>query len=297
VVFACFLVGRWARPVLQPWAAAAVLLLLSLNVFDPGGDVSVGDVVFPTLITAAPWLLGLVVQLTANRAERATSYAAELTDSRLHDLQRATDEERLRIARELHDLVAHHLSGVSLQAQVARRHAQAGAVVSVGELTAIEEAARAALTDLRRVLGVLRPAAGEPATTPSEGLTDLDDLLTRCRRAGQNVQIEVVGTPRELAPALSLVAYRVLQEALTNARRHGARGTTSVRLEWLESRLNVRVSNPCTEGRSRGHGHGLLGITERVRLFGGIAAAGPSHGTWNVEVTFPIPAQVPELTS
>jgi signal transduction histidine kinase len=295
LVLACFLVGRWARPVLQPWAAAGVLLLIALNVIDPGDDVSVGDVVFPTLLTAAPWLLGLAVQLSSHRADRATSYAAALTNRHEQDVHRATDQERLRIALELHDLVAHHLSGLSLQTQVIRRRVEAGGSATPGELTAIEESARSALIDLRRVLGVLRATEGPP-TAPQESLADLDELIEHCRHAGQTVRVETVGTPRELPLALSLVAYRVLQEALTNARRHGNGRPTSLRLEWQDGRLVLLLSNPYDVQRPVSPGHGLIGLAERARLFGGTVTTLGSSGVWTVEVTLPTPDPVPEAT-
>jgi signal transduction histidine kinase len=295
VVGACFLVGRWARLALQPWAAAGVLLLLSLNVVDPGGGVSVGDVAFPVFFTAGPWLLGLAVQLSTHRADRATGYAAELTETRHEEIRRATDEERLRIAHELHDIVAHHLSGVSLQAQVARRRVEAGGAVSSAELAALEETARAALADLRRLLGVLRPVDGEAETAPQESLADLEDLLERSRRAGQDVHLDVDGSPRALPPAPSLVVYRVLQEALTNARRHGGHGPTTVQLCWLNGVLEVRVSNPYAGHEMAAAGHGRLGMAERARLFGGTVTTTTDGGRWTVVVRLPTPDPVPEV--
>jgi signal transduction histidine kinase len=290
VMLASFEVGRWGRLTVQPWAGAGVLLLLSVNVVQPGGGTSVGDAAFPILLTAGPWLLGLAVQLSARRERRAVSYTAELTDRRQDDIRRATDQERLRIAHELHDVVAHHLSGVSLQAQVARRRVEAGGEVSPAELAVIEQAARSALADLRRVLGVLRPTT-DPAgvAAPAETLADLDELVEQCRRAGQDIRVRTLGTPRELPPALSLVAYRILQEALTNARRHGQSKPTSVQVQWLPGRLAMTVSNPY-DGTPAEVGHGRLGMAERAKLFGGSLTTTASDGTWTVDVVLPTPA-------
>lgn len=295
VVWSCFLVGRWASPNHQPWAAAAVLLLLSTNVFQPDRDLSAADVVFPTLLTAAPWLLGLAVQLAARRADRASAYADELANTRHEDIRRATDEERLRIAHELHDVVAHNMSALSLQAQVARRRLEAGGVVTASDLTALEETARLAMTDLRRLLGVLRPTAGTTEMSPSEGIEDLESLLVRLGHAGQEVQLSVRGEPRALPPALSLVVYRIVQEGLSNARRHGDIGPARVGLDWGADRLVVWVRNPFSGSEVPEPGHGRLGMAERARLFGGAVSARCGGGTWCLEASLPTPVYAEQV--
>ena len=296
VIWACFAVGRWAGLRRQPWAAAAVLLLLSTNVLEPGRDVSTADVVFPTIFTAAPWLLGLAMQLTARRAERAASYADRLVSSRHEDIRRATDDERLRIAHELHDVIAHDLSALSLRAQVARRRLESGGTVDAADLAALEHAARAAMDDLRRVLGVLRPVGGPPGTGPGEGLADLPALLEDCRAMGQQVRYAVTGTPRDVPPALSLVAHRIVQEALTNARRHGTPGATTLRLDWDEHELRIGVRNPCA-GTDAAPGHGRLGMQERARLFGGSLVSQRDGDTWVLEARLPTPAPARSVVS
>lgn len=292
LIGSCFAVGRWAGLRRQPWAAAAVLLLISSNVLEPGRDVSTADVVFPTVFTAAPWLLGLAMQLTARRAEHAASYADRLVWSRHEDIRRATDEERLRIAHELHDVIAHDLSALSLRAQVARRRLESGGTVDADDLAALERAARGAMTDLRRVLGVLRPTGGAPDTGPGEGLADLPALLADCRAMGQEVRYDVTGSARDVPPALSLVAYRIVQEALTNARRHGARGATTLRLDWDEHELRIGVLNPCAEAGGR-PGHGARGMQERARLFGGSVQTHRDRDTWVLEARLPTPTPAP----
>ena len=296
LVWACFSVGRHARLTRQPWAAAAVLLLLSANASQAGREIGVADVVFPALFTAAPWLLGLTMQLTAQRAEHAASYAESVVSSRHEDIRRATDEERLRIAHELHDVVAHNMSAMSLQAQVARRKLEAGETVTSGDLSEMEESARLAMTDLRRLLGVLRPSAGEPDTTPSESLDDLPELIEHCRHAGQEVRVKTRGTPRSLPPALSLVAYRIIQEALSNARRHGERGHASVALTWDEGALAIRVTNPFAGDVTPEPGHGRLGMVERARLFGGTVSVDCADGIWLVDASLPTPVTAAEVS-
>jgi signal transduction histidine kinase len=293
VVYSCFVVGRYARLRHQPWAAAAVLLLLSVNVTAPGDDVVVADVVFPVLFTAAPWLLGLSVQLAGRRERAAVRFAGEVDDQLAAEVRRAATEERLRIAQEFHDVVAHDISGLSLQAQVARRRAEAGDETTVEELRAIERSAQQAMTDLRRLLGVLRPQGENTPLSPHEGIDDVAELVRRASRLGQRVELDIIGTPREVPPALSLAAYRIVQEAVTNARRHGLAGVTRVQVQWYEDRLGLRVRNP-VDPRTDGNiaGHGVSGMEERARLFGGSAGVFHDAGQWRVEVELPTPRSV-----
>lgn len=291
LVYACYLVGRHASMRMQPWAGAGVLLLLSLNVIG-AEPVAAADVVFPVLLTAGPWLLGLSVQVAERRERSAIRYALALEGTRGDDVRRATLEERLRIAQELHDVVTHAMSGISLQAQVARRTAESGHTVSVASLRSIEHAAQQAMSDLRRLLGVLRPTSDAAATRPREGLEQIDALVGSARGVGQDVRLTVLGQPRTLPPALSVAAFRILQEALTNARRHGSPGPVRIDLEWEQELLTLRVENPTAIKESpREPGHGLAGIDERVRMFGGHSEVveDPRRRTWTLRVDLPAP--------
>jgi signal transduction histidine kinase len=290
LVLACFQIGRDAPLRRQPWAGAVVLLLLSTNLLEPERDVQAADVVFPVLLTAGPWLLGLAVQLARRREQDAVRLAGDLADSRDEELRRATTEERLRIARELHDVVAHAISGLSLQAQLARRRAEAGKAVDVAQMRDIEQGAQQAMQDLRRLVGLLRPEDEEEPLQP-ESLDDLTTLVARELRLGQRVDIHTSGQPRQLPPALSAAAYRIVQETLTNARRHGSGGTT-VELDWRDASLGIGVHNRVTDGSDIVAGHGLTGIGERARLFGGHADAGRHGDEWWVTVELPTPQPV-----
>lgn len=295
VVHGSFLTGRHALLRHQPWAAAGVLLLLSANLVEPGRDTTAADAVFPVLLTAAPWLLGLTVQLAAGREQAAVLRAGELDDTRQQEVRRATTEERLRIAQELHDVVAHEISGLSLQTQVLRRRAEAGGEVGAGDLGDLERTARAAMTDLRGLLGVLRPLAESPPLDPADGLEDLPALVARANDLGHRVRLSETGAPRPLPPVVSAAAYRIVQESLTNARRHGLPGTTSVEVDWRDSELRLLVRNPASPDPATGSGHGLPGIRERARLLGGEAVAGHAHGEWRVAVTLPTPVPVRQV--
>ena len=289
LVLASYGVGRHAALGRQPWAAAGVLLLLATNLTEDGREVAVADVVFPVLLSAGPWLLGLVVQLSARRERAAVAYADHLTATREEAELRAAAEERLRIARELHDQVAHTISAVSLQAQVMRRQVAAGRAVGESELRSIETTAQQAMADLRRLLGILRPAEEGPME-PQPGWEDAERLVAEVRAAGQRVVLRREGEARPVAPVLGTAAYRILQEALTNARRHG-RGDTHVVLRQGEGLLEIEVTNPLGPERATGVGHGTTGMRERAELFGGVLESGPRGGSWVVRAVLPAPTR------
>ncbi|MGW2939941.1 sensor histidine kinase, partial [Streptomyces sp. NPDC001156] len=151
-----------------------------------------------------------------------------------------------------------------------------------------------ARSDLRRLLGLLRPDGERADLDPQASLDDLSNLLETARSTGHPVRFTQSGTPRPLPPAISLAAYRIVQEALTNARRHGAPGLTVVRLDWGDSALHLDIVNPVHAGERPGTaGHGLLGMAERVRLFGGSLNTGSDREGWAVRATLPMPMPMP----
>lgn len=290
MIVSCYVAGRHAPPTHLPWVGAGVLLMVSGTLLDsePGG---LGDAVFPVLFTAGPCLLGLAIQLAVKR-ERVVRDQARLLDAmRGEEVRRASAEERLRIARDLHDLVAHEISAVSLQAQVARRGVQSGRPVDAETLRRIEHTAQRAMDDARRLLGLLREYDDHGAA-PAPGLEDLDELLRHVREIGQQVELHRSGPTRPLPPALSQAAYRIVQESLTNARRHGAAGTTVVHLRWDRTGVEIRVVNPVAVGLDPVPGHGTTGITQRTEMFGGTAHVGAVGDEWEVRVRLPAPDRV-----
>jgi signal transduction histidine kinase len=288
ILWASFGVGRYADLRHQPWAAAGVLLLLSLNLLSEEAVQLPAEIVFPVLYTAVPWLLGLAVQLAGSREREAHERAAEVIRSQDDRLRQAKQDERLRLARELHDVAAHTMSVVSLHAQVLRRRLEAGAPVGAEDARLIEHAAQEAMSELRRVVGVLRPTGGADDRSPQPSVGQVGDLVEECNRAGQEVSLVVEGSAVDPPPGVSLTAYRILQEALSNARRHGT-GAATVALRWSERSLTIEVTNPVAErGRARaGAGYGLSGMRERADLYGGTVAAGPHPDGWRVEAQLP----------
>ncbi|MFD8542978.1 sensor histidine kinase [Streptomyces sp. NPDC059649] len=204
-------------------------------------------------------------------------------------------EERSRIARELHDVVAHHMSVISIQAQVAPHLAENPSDELRENLAGIRENAVEALAELRRVLGVLRSEEALAHGTrhaPQPSLDRLDELIGKVRDAGVEVTTETVGVPRPLAPGLELSAYRIVQEALSNAMRHAPGADVRVTLGHQRAGLSLRITNSAPTGpapRSPGIGHGLLGMRERTAMLGGELATGrtPDGG---YEVTAFLPA-------
>jgi signal transduction histidine kinase len=289
LAWASYGVGRHARLDRQPWAAAGALLLISLNV--AGGDARIpGDIVFPVLFTAVPWILGLLVQRATHRADHATLHADRLQAERDRELEEAAEAERLRIARDLHDVAAHCLTVVSLQAQVARRRVEAGQPVDAATMRQIESSAAEALSALRSVVGALRPAGDEAANAPVPGLEALPALVAQSKAAGQDVTLSQSGQAQRLTPAADLAVYRVVQESVTNALRHGGPGTTAIDLTWQPSAVEVTVRSPLgTTAAATPHpGHGLVGMRERVSLLGGRLQTGPQGSHWVVLASVPL---------
>jgi signal transduction histidine kinase len=291
LIWSAFVAGRHAAPRWQPWTAAIGLVYVALVASSPGANI--GEVVFPSLIYFGPWLAGLSVQTLTTQAERARSWAAEAEAGRETSVRNAILEERLDIARELHDIVAHRISAVSLQAQVARRQAEAGLPVSPDQMRTIETTAQQSMADMRRLLGLLRPEDGAATRDPQASLSDLPHLLETADASGQRVDFEETGPARPLPPAASLGAYRILQEALTNARRHGAPGVTRLRMTWSDTMLDLEVTNPVRMDQPSGPaGHGMHGMAERAQLFGGTLTSGMQGDRWAVRAVLPAPAIV-----
>lgn len=291
VLAASFGAGRFGRHRDLPYMAAGVLGLMSMNVTAPGPFAFPQQIVFPVVFIAAPWSLGAIVRRAVERETRAVGFAAELSASHSIDLQQATLRERLRVARELHDITAHTMNVVSIQAQVLRRRIEHGQRVEIDDVKAIEASARQAMTELRDMLGALRPA-GVPAPSTSQPTIDhLPRLIEECRQSGQDVELEVVGAPREMSAGHSLTVFRIAQECLTNARRHGVAGPVRLTLGWSREHLQITVVNPSSvsSGNERFvDGIGLAGMRERVTICGGKLDVGPlKPGMWVVRVSLP----------
>jgi signal transduction histidine kinase len=237
------------------------------------------------LIVGAAWVLGYFVGDRHVYAARLEERTAELEQAREELAQRAVAEERLRLARELHDVVAHSMSVIAVQSGVGAHVAESRPEEVGKALATIEATSRATLEELRRLLGVLRQDSEPQASlAPVPGLADLDSLLGEVAKAGLAVRLRVEGTPSPLPAGVDLSAYRIVQEALTNVVKHAGPAQAQVTIGYRDRDVTVEVTDdgrgaaaPAGDGRG-GTGHGLVGMRERVAAFGGDLETGPRPG-------------------
>jgi signal transduction histidine kinase len=281
----------------RPLTTAATLVLpfvlyaaLPLSNARPGGK---SFALVLLAVTALATAAGAALQLRDERRRHdatAQSAAASL-------MEYAARGERARIARELHDVVAHHITMIALQAEAARLATPGLPAEGARRLTAIGGTARTALTEMRRLLGVLREDVDEPETLrPQPGLRQLTTLLDEVRDAGTGggVRLIVSGSVGPLDPGLELTAYRIVQEALTNARRHAPGAAVDVELRYSGDDLVVRIydNGPGPTPSEGLNGHGLAGMRERAAMVGGRVTAGPAPGAgFVVEAVLPVKSE------
>ena len=258
--------------------AAAVVVVNVDGLTDPAPW---GEAVFGAAVMVAAWYVGRRLRL---RSERS----AQLARERAAETRRIVTEERARIARELHDVVAHRVSLMTVQAGAAKAVAAEDPDGALQAMGAVEEAGRQALDELRHLLGVLRPEADPDGLGPQPGLADVPRLVDQIRAAGLDVTLTMDGPLAPLPARVELSAYRIVQEALTNALKHGGPRTgAEVRLrgdadgitvEVLDDGRGAPVPSPSAAPDTAALGHGLVGMRERVQLLGGHLEAGPRTG-------------------
>jgi signal transduction histidine kinase len=256
---------------------------------DPG--LSLGSSASALVIFAFGWLVGYALRQRTERTEVAEERAVRAEREREAAARLAVAEERARIARELHDVVAHAVSVMVLQAGAVRHRMRDSDAEDRELLENVEKAGRAALAEMRRLLGAMRGDGDEPERVPHPGLADLNGLIAHVRAAGLAVGLQVDGEPVELPAGLDLSVYRIVQEALTNTLRHAAARRADVALSFGPHDLRIEVRDdgrgPADgggpggghgDGLGDGHGHGLVGIRERVKIYGGEMSAGRTPG-------------------
>ena len=250
--------------------------------------------VFPLVVIAAAWLIGDNLRVRRVYVAELEAKAARAEAEREAEASRAAAQERGRIARELHDVVAHHVSVIAVQAGAARMNADGDVPPETLEgLAAVEAIARQTLTELRQLLGVLRHDGEPPSLTPQPGLDQLDRLVADVRHAGLPVEMAIEGERIPIPPGVDLSAYRIIQEALTNVLKHEGPVPTKVIVRFGPHDLELEVAD---EGGSvpaspqaNGHGHGLVGMRERVAMFGGSFEAAPRpEGGFMVAARIPL---------
>jgi len=289
MLLAAFSVACYARRTIV--AVAGGLLLFATMViavesnYYPGGGANAYNLTILSLFFGGAWAAGWLVRQRAAQARRALAESGELALA-------AVSEERARIARELHDVVAHSVSIIAVQAGAAEELIERDPDKARQHIASVRRTAREAMSEMRRLLDVLR--TDEPGYAPQPGLARLPDLLDETRGAGVPVELVEQGERPRLAPGVDFVAFRVLQESLTNVRKHAPGAPTRVLLRYRPKTLELEVINeaavaPATANGSGPGGHGLVGMRERVRLFDGNFDAQPSaDGGFRVQAVLPL---------
>jgi signal transduction histidine kinase len=302
-MFAAVNHALWTGPQSLAYPIANILALYALTVWTPPRQFAIGT----TLVIATDLATGLapggspagalpfaaitlVVMLLVRRVMGDRERRARVAE-RERDLaaREAVVEERARIARELHDVIAHHVSIIVLQAGAERRGLGDENAPTREVLETVERTGRSALTEMRRLLGMLREEPGEPRA-PQPGLRDLPLLVAQLRHAGLPVELHVAGEPRELPTGIELSAYRIVQEALTNALRHAGDARATVDVRYGRDSLALEIADDGTARTPPSTaGHGLIGMRERVALYGGRLETGPrASGGFAVRVVLPL---------
>ena len=240
---------------------------------------SVNQLVFIPVDFAVAWVAGLAVRARAEQAEVAESHATQAEKERDAATRVAVAEERARIARELHDIVAHAVSVMVLQVGAVRHQLPDAMAEDRDALRSVEQAGRGALAEMRRLLSVMRRDGDGVELAPQPGLDGLDSLIKEIGRAGLLVELHLDGERFPLPPGIDLSAYRIVQEGLTNALKHARASHAEVTVRYAPDEVGIEVRDDGTGATpSDGYGHGLIGIRERVRLYGGEMTAGTTNG-------------------
>jgi signal transduction histidine kinase len=288
VVVAVFSVGAYAEPRRAVVGCALVLGwfwvgALQDNASDPGQR-GPSDFVFVTVVFGGAWLLGRALRGRGLQAAELQQRAAQLEADQQAQARAAVAAERARIARELHDVIAHSVSVMVIQAGAAEQLLEDTPERARQPLEAVQDTGRQTIVELRRLLGILREDGQELSLAPQPGLAGLALLVEEMGQAGLPVQLRVEGQPGRLPPGVDLAAYRIIQEALTNTLRHAGPAHAEVLVRYQQHAVELEVLD---DGRGPGprdgaggaSGHGLVGMRERIALYGGTLEAGPRATT------------------
>jgi signal transduction histidine kinase len=265
-------------------AAAMSALALTVVLLGVRWEVTIGNIISNFTIFGTAWLIGDNLKTRRAYVASLEERALRAEETRAAEAQRAVADERARIARELHDVVAHSMSVMLVQTGAARRVLDTDPAQAAAALQAVEATGRDAMTEMRRLLGVLREDSAPAALAPQPSLRELPNLISHVAESGLAVTLATEGPPRDLPAAVGLSAYRIVQEALTNALKHaGPSASAVVRVRYGDDEVEIEVADDgrgaSVTGIANGaSGHGLLGMRERAGLFGGDLTAGPRAG-------------------
>jgi signal transduction histidine kinase len=268
---------------LRPWRQALAGLAIVFGAeavvarTDPVGGID--DFFFVSILFSVVWVVGFLLGRKFEAADAAIERAAQAEREREERAREAVAEERARIARELHDVVGHSVSVMTVQASGVRRLLRPDQEREREALLIVERTGREALAEMRRMVGVLRRPEEAPALAPQPSLERVNRLVEQARESGLPVDLRVEGDARELPAGVDLTAYRLVQEGLTNALKHANASHAEVLVRYGDRQIEVMVSDNGTGvGNGDGSGHGLVGIRERVSVYGGELDAGPQPG-------------------
>jgi len=296
--------SRRSASIVAGLAAAAIMAATLVG----GGQQVAQTAISGVALILLGWLAGENTRASRiyarQQAERTAEREAAAAAEHAEQVSRALADERAQIARDLHDIVAHAMSVIAVRSGVARMVMDSDPEQARDALAIIEITTRRSLHEMRLLVGVLRnPQEHDAALTPVPGLDDLDRLVADTAVAGVATEVDVAGEIRPLPPAADLSAYRIVQEALTNVVRHAGPTHARVLITYRPAEVNIEVSDDGPRGQSprpmarAGSGHGLIGMRERVALFGGNLDAGPYAGGFRVRASLPTEGYGPDLTA
>lgn len=290
-------VGAYLRGARAIVGLLAGMAITSINALGVSGEVVANLIWDDIVIAALPWFIGHTVQERSARGAAARERAERLDSEHEMHTRVAALAERARLAREIHDVVAHSVSVMVIQAGGARTVMDGDPERAEHALLSVERAGREALAEMRRLLGMLGDGERMRELAPQPGLEDLDELIARTRSAGLATSISVSGEPVTVPPGLSLCAYRVVQEALTNTIKHAGAARAQVSVRWHGDELELEVADDgrglAARSELESGGHGIIGMRERAALHGGAIEAGPlPSGGFAVRARIPLDALV-----
>jgi signal transduction histidine kinase len=296
LLVAAYTVARWCSPRLAAIGAVLVAATITVVMVRVPATGTAGNIPFAVVPAAGLMVAGRVLQRRQSVAREIVDRAHRLAADHEAEVAAALTAERARIARELHDVVAHCVSVMVVQAGVSEALMERSPERAREPLQAVQETGQQAIAELSRMLGLLRGGAPDPANrlTPQPGVAQLPELVERLTGSGLAVQLASVGEVRSLPPGIDLTVFRIVQEALTNVLKHAGPGAKArVELRYLPRSLEIEVTDDgLGTDDAAGTGHGLIGMAERVTVFGGSLQAGVLAGSgFRVFVTLPLDAR------
>jgi signal transduction histidine kinase len=285
IVVSVYTVARYSSLRRAAWGG-----LIALGMFASTLLTDSSDWFFGLVVLGAPWLVGRAIQASATETAELSVRMSELERRREAEVAAALAEERARIARDLHDVIAHSVTVMLVQAGAAQEVMERAPDRACASLSIVQEAGRQALTEMSTLLGMLHVDSDELGLNPQPGLDQLETLVRHFAGSGVDVTLDVAGEPRPVPPGVQVSIFRVVQESLTNTRKHSSAERVRVRLTYGPDSVGVEVRDDgSATGRGMGGQRGIVGMRERVSIYGGSLEAGPlPGGGYRVRASIPV---------